>query len=442
MKVIELLETRLRSLGVSRVYGSALGGLQHVDVPAADLAVLLADADGRIGHWDGSGRLGAALLDGPILHLSSCPGGMAPLLTVRSVDELFDALADPPGMTLPGTLALHLDLDLDQTAEPQAAIREPQRQPVMKLDPSMASLNIVVVVGPGVVRTGSVDELREFARTSGFGVLNSWGAKGVERWDSPFHFGTAGLQERDLQLAGLTSADVILVSGVDPDELPLDALGNLLIQEVPPTHLGALTVGWKPSRELPVRPPLYQAISSVVIPMYESADVPLSGPRAALHLSGALPERGIVVADPGAAGFWIARTLPTSFPGSVCVPATFIAGFAAAAALVCALEKRPCLAVSDQIDSVDGIDETSAAVLELAESLGLPVSLQLWGRDGHLDSSTAHVEMLAAALAADAVRIDEVPVDVDDVDALEAAAGPLIAWQEPERGTQDRNAFS
>ena len=70
--VASLLERRLRQLGVSRVYGAALGGLEHIPVEDPDIAVLLADADGRIGHWDGSGRLGAALLEGPILHLSSC----------------------------------------------------------------------------------------------------------------------------------------------------------------------------------------------------------------------------------------------------------------------------------------------------------------------------------------------------------------------------------
>lgn len=427
--VAALLEQRLRSLGVERVYGSPLGGLTHVPVVDPDLAVLLADADGRIGHWDGSGRLGAALLDGPILHLSSAPGGTAPLHQVTDAQELLDALADPPGIALPGTLALHLDLDLDQPvdAELQPSV-PPQRQPVLTLDPSMASLDIVIVAGPGVVRSNSVDGLGELARTAGFGIVNSWGAKGVERWDSPFHFGTAGLQSRDLALAGLPEADVVIATGLDPDETPLDQLGNWVVQEVLPGQLGALTHGWTPNRTLPERPPLYAAIAGVVTPLYESDQVPLTAPRAALHLSGALPDRGIVVADPGAAGFWIARTLPTSFPGSVCVPATFTPGFAAAAALICALEGRPCLAVSDQAGGIDGIDDTSAAVLELAETLERPVALQLWGPEGSLDSSTAHVELLAAALTPSSVRIDEVPVVVDDTEALEAVAGELIAW--------------
>ena len=52
--VEDLLASRLRRLGVRRTYGSALGDLDHVPVDDPDLAVLLADADGRIGHVDGS----------------------------------------------------------------------------------------------------------------------------------------------------------------------------------------------------------------------------------------------------------------------------------------------------------------------------------------------------------------------------------------------------
>lgn len=429
--VADLLERRLRQLGVQRVYGAPLAGLTHVLVDDVDLAVLLADADGRLGHHDGSGRLGAALLDGPILHLSSEPGGLAPMQTVRDLDELAEALAEPAGIGVPGTTALHLDLDLSAVVPDDATLdRPPTREPVTTLDPSLASLDLVVVVGPGVVRESSVEELGSFARTAGIGILNSWGAKGVERWDSAFHFGTAGLQARDMELGGVESADIVIVSGLDPDETPLASLGNLVVQEVPPRHLGALAHRWTPARSLPERPPLYETVASVVTPLYESDGVPLSAPRASLHLSGALPDGGVVVADPGPAGFWIARTLPTSYPGSVCVPATQAEGFAAAAGLVCRLESRPCLAVSDQLGGIDGIDDTSAAVLELAERLGVPVALQLWGPEGRLSDSTGHVELLSAELATDVVRIDEVPVRTDDTAELERVAGPLLAWSE------------
>lgn len=425
----EVLEDRLRQLGVSRVYGAPLAGLQHVQVDDPDLAVLLADCDGRIAHHDGSGRLGAAHLAGPILHLSSKPGGTAPLQTVGSIEEALDALVDPPGMSIPGTTALHLDFDLAEPApDGVAAGVEPERHVVLTLDPSMASLQLVILVGPGVVRSSSLDGLRSLSRAAGAGVLNTWGAKGVERWDSPFHFGTAGLQSRDFELGGVADADVVIATGLDPDECPPSVLGSKLVQEVLPRQLAALTHRWPKSHRVPTRPPLYDLISGVVTPLLESDSVPLTAPRASLHLSGALPDRGIVVADPGPAGFWVARTFPTSFPGSVCVPATTIEGFAAAAGLVCGLEGRPCLAVSHQLDGPEGLDDTTSAILELAEALTVPVALQLWGPRGRLGSSTAHVELLAELLDTDRVRIEDVPVDLDSTDELERVAGALSAW--------------
>jgi thiamine pyrophosphate-dependent acetolactate synthase large subunit-like protein len=136
-------------------------------------------------------------------------------------------------MAIPGTLGLHLDLDLSEPVADGVAGPDPERQPVLTLDPSLASLELVVVVGPGVVRSSSLEGLRSFSRAAGAGVVNTWGAKGVERWNSPFHFGTAGLQERDFELAGLGAADIVVVSGLDPDESPLGALGSLVVQEVP-----------------------------------------------------------------------------------------------------------------------------------------------------------------------------------------------------------------
>lgn len=426
--IAALLERRLRELGVERVYGLPLGGLRHVPVDDADLAVLLADADGRIAHHDGSGRLGAALLAGPILHLSSEPGGRAPLQTVGSAEELIDALVDPPGMVVPGTLALHLDLDLGaEVDDALAAAVAVDRQPVITLDPSLADLALVAVVGPGVVRASAVDALEAFSRKAGVGVLNTWGAKGVERWDSPFHFGTAGLQQRDVALAGVPDADVVIASGLDPAELGVDQMGSHVVQEVPPRQLAALCHRWVASRTPPTRPALYAALAEVVVPLYETESVPLTGPRAALHLAGALPDRGIAVADAGPAGFWVARSFPTSIPGSVCVPAARVEGFSAAAALVCELEERPYVAVLDQSPEAQ-VDPVSAAIVELAASLGHPVSLQLWGAAGHLDGTSAHVELLQQRIGGSGGHVDLVPVAVDDTAAIESVAGRIVAW--------------
>jgi hypothetical protein len=163
------------------------------------------------------------------------------------------------------------------------------------------------------VTAGCVDELRAFARRVGCGVVNTWGAKGVLRWDDPLHFGTAGLQARDFELAGLGEVDVLVTTGLDPAEVtsaPWEGRAEVL--DVPPPALA------DHHRPLPPgtteRPALYTALASVVGPLYEQ---PGSPPARAAALAASVAEAGVVVAVPGLVGFWIARTFPTARPGSV-----------------------------------------------------------------------------------------------------------------------------
>lgn len=177
----------------------------------------------------------------------------------------------------------------------------------------MSSLGILV--GPGVVRAGCVDGLQAFARRVGCGVVNTWGAKGVFRWDDPLHFGTAGLQARDFELAGLGEVDLLVTSGLDPDEVtsrPWEGLAE--VWDVAPEELATF------SASLPAgtteRPALYTALAAVVGPMYERPESP---PARAAALAASLTDGAVVVARPGLVGFWIARTFPTSRPGSVLI---------------------------------------------------------------------------------------------------------------------------
>ena len=174
-----------------------------------------------------------------------------------------------------------------------------------------------MLVGPGVVHDGCVDGLHAFAARVGCGVVNTWGAKGVFRWDDPLHFGTAGLQARDFDLAGLGAVDVLVTSGLDPAEVTARPWeGTAEVIDVAPDDLASIDL------DLPLgsteRPALYTALAAVLGPMY---DTPGSPPARAAALAAALPDGGVLVAEPGLVGFWIARTFPTSVPGSVVVPA-------------------------------------------------------------------------------------------------------------------------
>ena len=170
-----------------------------------------------------------------------------------------------------------------------------------------------ILVGPGVVTAGGVEGLQALARRVGCGVVNTWGAKGVVRWDDPLHFGTAGLQAWDFELAGLGEVDVLLTSGLDPDEVTSTPWeGRAEVVDVAPADLGAYA-GTLPAGTTE-RPALYTELAAVVGPLYEQ---PGSAPARAAALAAALPADDVLIARPGLVGFWIARTFPTSRPGSV-----------------------------------------------------------------------------------------------------------------------------
>jgi thiamine pyrophosphate-dependent acetolactate synthase large subunit-like protein len=184
----------------------------------------------------------------------------------------------------------------------------------------MSSLGILV--GPGVVSAGCVDGLHAFADRYGCGVVNTWGAKGVFRWDDPRHFGTAGLQALDFALAGLGEVDALITSGLDPAEVTSTPwAGRAEVIDVAPadlaTHDATLPAG---TRE---RPALYTELAAVVGPLYAQ---PGSPPARAAALAATLPDDATLVARPGLVGFWIARTFPTARLGSVAITADVVDG--------------------------------------------------------------------------------------------------------------------
>lgn len=240
-----------------------------------------------------------------------------------------------------------------------------------------------ILVGPGVVRAGCAEGLRGFAARVGCGVVNTWGAKGVFRWDDPLHFGTAGLQIRDFELAGLGEVEVLVTSGLDPAEVTSQPwAGRAEVIDVPPAELATVELDLPPGAL--ERPALYTELAAVIGPMYEQ---PGSAPARAAALAASLPEGGVVLAEPGLVGFWIARTFPTTRPGSVIVPATGGVQAAWQTAGQAAAQGRPVILVA-----------ASAPVTELPG-----VTLELWHPDA-LDLNPS---------------------------ALVAVAGEIVAWETP-----------
>src|SRR6266508_1683927 len=232
---------------------------------------------------------------------------------VGSIADEFDRVEVPAAMAY----ALGLDPDHDTDGQPDA----------------LPDGHLVVLAGPGVVGTRSIDGLRAFATAANVPIANTWGAKGVLPWDSPHHMGTCGLQAHDFELLDFASYDAIIATGTDLAESPEERFALAPIVDVPPRALGRLADRVAAATE-PIRPnELYTRLSAVAQPGYTDDRVPLHPARAVADVRAAAPVGGVIIGDPGVAGLWAARTFPTTDPGTIVVPAIAAPGMAAALAL-------------------------------------------------------------------------------------------------------------
>ncbi len=209
-----------------------------------------------------------------------------------------------------------------------------------------------ILVGPGVL--ANLQGVRALAEAVGVAVINTWGAKGTFRWDDPFHGGTAGLQARDFELAGLGEVDVLLTAGLDRDEVTSAPwTGRAEVVDIEVDDLAEFAGRWVHAPFEPSRPRLYTELAAVVQPLYQQA----SSPAARLNaINQALVPGGMVFAPPGLVGFWVARTWSTTVPGSVVIPASTEAGLTEGLAAAAAAAGSVVTFLSPIPVSIDGVD--------------------------------------------------------------------------------------
>src|SRR5262249_52545121 len=118
---------------------------------------------------------------------------------------------------------------------------------------------------------------------------------------------------------------------------------------------------------------LYRRLAAVAQPGYVDDRSPLHPARAVALLREALPRDGLLAADAGPAGLWVARTFATTDLGSVVVPASAADGAAAALATVADTRGRPAIAVTTA-----PVDDVTRALLERGGRWRVCV----WGVDG------------------------------------------------------------
>jgi thiamine pyrophosphate-dependent acetolactate synthase large subunit-like protein len=290
----------------------------------------------------------------------------------------------------------------------------PSEEVVARLRAASAPL---VLAGPGVVRDGAVAGLNALAVAGSLGVVNTWGAKGIFDWRSRHHLATVGLQARDAELSGVPEADLLVCVGVDPLEAAPELWRVVPTLDVPTASLAPLAEIWSRRRtEIPM-PPLRDRLAAATQAGWAATGAPLTPSQATRNYGEVVTRGGIVAADPGLAGYWVARTLGTTRPGAVHVPATAdAAGFAVACAVVARRRwpDAPALAVVDELTPV-------------AEELLEPgIAVEVWADDGDVLDADDHAARLANLLATGGVA--RLRTSGDQLGSMLDAAGPITAW--------------
>lgn len=287
---------------------------------------------------------------------------------------------------------------------------------------------VAVLAGPGVGLPGPAASLHELAAKGSLGVLNTWGAKGLFHWQSPHHWATVGLQERDFELAGLDRVALVLAIGLDEREAPSDRWQHHRHVVVAPAALSSVTERihgqWRP---LPA-PPLRGRLAAATQAAWQVLALPMPPSLVTRNYSIVLPSAGLLAADAGTSGFWVARTFPTTQLGQVLVPPVAIPGWAVACGTVARLVQpwRPVLAV------VDGpLDDAAQAVLACAQGWGIGLGVESWDPAGDVLDADLHRDRVTELIASGPTRVGTLATDPRQLHDLMEVAGPLSAWTSP-----------
>jgi acetolactate synthase-1/2/3 large subunit len=313
------------------------------------------------------------------------------------------AQAQKPGPT-------HIELPEDVMAESVDAEPLPVRTELRRPEPSahelLAAVELIrgavhpiVLAGNGVARTGAAPALREFARSTGIGVAETFMGKGGLDYQDPRALGTVGLQSHDYACAGFEDADVVITVGYDLVEHAPSNWNRRGDKRVVCIDTLAPEVDEHFITEVDLVGDLYHILSrlaeelraderatgssrlnDIVLGRFEAGRTddafPRQPPRVLWEIRQALGPKDMLISDVGLHKLWIARMFPAHEPDTVFI-ANGLAGMGIALPTAIAAKlvhpERHVVTVSGDGGFLMNVQE-----LETAVRLGTPVVNVIW----------------------------------------------------------------
>ncbi|HEY1358182.1 MAG TPA: acetolactate synthase large subunit [Thermoleophilaceae bacterium] len=220
---------------------------------------------------------------------------------------------------------------------------EPSARELLKAaDLVRGALNPVALAGNGVIRGGATPALREFVRSTGIPVAETFMGKGLLDPDDPKALGSVGLQAGDYNMAGFEEADVVLAIGYDlvehsPEHWNPNRDKKIICIDSVPAETDAffipevelvgdlyhiLTRLGEECRHVPHQGGS-QRLREVVRSHFDAAKdndaFPVQPPRALYEIRKALGREDILISDVGLHKLWIGRMFPAYEPNTVLI---------------------------------------------------------------------------------------------------------------------------
>jgi acetolactate synthase I/II/III large subunit len=312
------------------------------------------------------------------------------------------AEGEKPGAThieLPEDVMVE-EIDARPLPRSRQVLSEPAARELLRAaDLIRGAVSPVALAGNGVIRGNAAPALREFVRSTGIPVAETFMGKGLISPDSPSALGAVGLQSGDYSMAGFEDADLVLAIGYDLvehspehwnpqrdkqiiciDSVPAE-IDEYFIPEV--ELIGdiyhVLTRLGEECRHVPHQGGSTR-LRDVVLGRFEQAKdddaFPVQPPRALYEIRQALGRDDILISDVGLHKLWIGRMFPAYEPNTVLI-ANGLAGmgFAVPAAIAAKLvhPNRSVVTVNG-----DGGFLMNCQELETAVRLKTPIVNVVW----------------------------------------------------------------